>query len=84
MIRAFYTTRNGAGCVRPINTLQEAERILQGAYNAMTVRLEDDNATDPDCRIVGERLNCADYGYIFEDKRIKWYWWLDTSAFNIK
>ena len=71
MITARYNLRNGGSGVRIIHSQAEAEKILQGGYSVLDVTLNKDGET------IGERITFAEAGLIPDDKRNKWYWWLD-------
>lgn len=73
MIRAYFTNRSGAGCVRTVETAQEAEKIMRGGYGATEARLEDESG-----EIIGERVQ--DDGT--HGVRGKWFWWFDQDAFK--
>lgn len=70
MIRAFYNSKRGGCGIRTIRNGEEADKILKGGYGVLDVRLEDENG-----EVVGERFRCSDSGLVFDDARIKWYWW---------
>lgn len=70
MVRAYYTRRDGAGVVRTVESAAEAEKILQGGYNAMAVTLRDE-----DDEIVGERCRMVIDGVD------RWWWTYDQDAF---
>lgn len=75
MIRAFYNLRRGGCGIRTIRNNEEAEKILKGGYGVLDVRLQNEAG-----EIVGERFRASDYGYIFDDARIKWYWWHENIS----
>src|SRR5690606_29678228 len=69
MIKAFYTDRRGAGCVRTINSAEEAEKILKGGYGATEVRLENE-----DGEVVGERTKAHALTLRGNGKYFWWFW----------
>lgn len=71
-IKAYYTDRKGASCMRVITNDAEAEKIMRGGYGARDVMLMND-AGD----IVGRRYR--EDG--LDDRRMKYTWWFERDLF---
>jgi len=70
-LTGIYTTRRGAGCTRPLNTLGDVEKLLRGGWSATSVEIKTASG-----ELVGYRepIETAD------DRRVRWQWSYDQSA----
>lgn len=74
-VRAYFTDRRGAGVIKMVPTMAEAEKICRGAYGALEVEFK-----TPDGELIGtrERIRRGDR----EDGRRKWTWAFWKDAFD--
>ena len=67
MYQVTYMDRKGAGCMRAFSNAARVEKFISTLRREATVR--------QDGKIVGGVEDCTGK---FDDKRLKWFWWLEV------